>query len=134
MGFLEQAGYAPDALDIAVETLDPAKVARARVVGISVPMHTALMLGVRVGEWVRAINPTGHLCFYGLYASLNAEYLLDHGADSVIGGEWETRSRSRAAAPCLPPGSTPASVVASPVCRDMWSGALKRPVTWLPKG
>ncbi len=90
MGFLEQAGYAPDALDIAVETLDPAKVARARVVGISVPMHTALRLGVRVGEWVRAINPTSHLCFYGLYASLNAEYLLDHGADSVIGGEWET--------------------------------------------
>jgi len=37
MGFLDQAGYAPDALDIAVEKLDPAKVARARFVGTSVP-------------------------------------------------------------------------------------------------
>ncbi|MEC4675229.1 MAG: CUAEP/CCAEP-tail radical SAM protein, partial [Nitrospirota bacterium] len=30
-----------------------------------------------------------HICFYGLYASLNAEFLLDHLADSVIGGEYE---------------------------------------------
>ncbi len=52
-GFLERAGYAPDALDIAVEGLDPEKVARARFVGISVPMHTALRLGVRVAEQVR---------------------------------------------------------------------------------
>jgi radical SAM superfamily enzyme YgiQ (UPF0313 family) len=89
-GFLERARYAPDALDIAVEGLDPEKVARARFVGISVPMHTALRLGVRVAEQVRQRNPTCHICFYGLYASLNAEYLLEHGADSVIGGEFET--------------------------------------------
>ena len=30
-----------------------------------------------------------HICFYGLYASLNADYLLDTVADSVIGGEFE---------------------------------------------
>ena len=48
LAFLERAGYAPDALDISVERFDPEKVARARFVGISVPMHTALRLGVRV--------------------------------------------------------------------------------------
>ncbi len=90
LAFLERAGFAPDALDIAVDNFDTAKVARARFVGISVPMHTALRLGVRVAERVREINPAAIVCFYGLYAALNAEYLLEHGADFCIGGECET--------------------------------------------
>lgn len=90
LGFLERAGYAPAVIDIAVETLDVEKAARAKFVGICVPMHTALRLGVHVATRLREINPTCHICFYGLYASLNAEYLLEHHADSVIGGEYET--------------------------------------------
>jgi len=90
LGFLERAGYAPEALDISVEEFDAGKVARARLVGISVPMHTALRLGVRVAAEVRRINPGCHICFYGLYAALNAEYLLAHGGDSLIGGEFES--------------------------------------------
>jgi radical SAM superfamily enzyme YgiQ (UPF0313 family) len=89
LGFLRRAGFAPDALDVAVEQLDDAKIARARFVGICVPMHTALRLGVRVAERIREINPACHICFYGLYASLNSEYLLSHGADSCLGGEYE---------------------------------------------
>jgi len=54
-----------------------------------VPMHTALRLGVAIGARVREVNPRAHLCFYGLYATLNADYLLAHGVDSVIGGEIE---------------------------------------------
>jgi radical SAM superfamily enzyme YgiQ (UPF0313 family) len=89
LAFLARAGFAPDALDIAVESFDAEKVARARLVGISVPMHTALRLGVRVAERVREINPDAAICFYGLYAALNANYLLDHGADFCVGGECE---------------------------------------------
>ncbi len=89
LGFLERAGYTPDAIDIAVETLDMEKAARAEFVGICVPMHTALRLGVHVATRIREINPRCHICFYGLYASLNAEYLLENHADSVIGGEYE---------------------------------------------
>jgi radical SAM superfamily enzyme YgiQ (UPF0313 family) len=89
LGSLEHAGYAPAALDIAVERLNPAKVARARFIGIAVPMHTALRLGVRLVERIRALNPTCHICCYGLYATLNADYVLAHGVDSVIGGEYE---------------------------------------------
>ena len=89
MGFLEQAGYAPASLDIAVEKVDLERIRQARFVGISVPMHTALRLGVRVAELVRETNPSCHICFYGLYASLNAKYLLNNVADSVIGGEYE---------------------------------------------
>lgn len=89
MGFLEQAGFAPVSFDIAVENIDESALQLARFVGISVPMHTALRLGVRVAELIRAMNPACHICFYGLYASINAEYLLQRLADSVVGGEYE---------------------------------------------
>ncbi len=89
LGFLRAAGFPAAGLDISVEDFDAARVRQARVVGVCVPMHTALRLGVRVAEAVRAANPQCHICFYGLYASLNAGYLLHHVADSVIGGEYE---------------------------------------------
>jgi radical SAM superfamily enzyme YgiQ (UPF0313 family) len=88
-GFLRHAGYESETLDIAVEPFDETSIAGAWFIGISVPMHTALRLGVRVAERIRQTNPSCHICFYGLYASLNADYLLEHGADSIIGGEFE---------------------------------------------
>src|SRR5574339_89387 len=75
--FLQQAGYSSELLDLAVNSFDENKVARARFVGISVPMHTALRLGVRAAEQIRKINPDALICFYGLYATLNARYLLN---------------------------------------------------------
>jgi radical SAM superfamily enzyme YgiQ (UPF0313 family) len=87
--FLERAGYAPAVLDVSVEPLDAEKVAHAKLVAISVPMHTALRLGVGVAERVRALNPRAHVCFYGHYAVLNAAALLGGAADSVLAGEAE---------------------------------------------
>ncbi|HEV8642653.1 MAG TPA: CUAEP/CCAEP-tail radical SAM protein [Methylomirabilota bacterium] len=87
--FLERRGYAPAVMDVSVEPFDVEQVRRARVVAISVPMHTALRLGVGVAARVRQVNPSCHICFYGLYATLNAGYLLAHGADSVLAGELE---------------------------------------------
>ena len=89
LAFLERAGHAAEALDISVEPFELGTFVRARFVAISVPMHTALRLGVRVAEQIRRVNPGCHICFYGLYASLNADYLLEHCGDSVIGGEYE---------------------------------------------
>ena len=86
---LQQAGYAPVAVDTAVEPLDDAVIRQARVVAISVPMHTALRLGTQIAARVRAVNPGARICFYGLYAWLNAEYLLREYGDFVIGGEFE---------------------------------------------
>jgi radical SAM superfamily enzyme YgiQ (UPF0313 family) len=86
---LRQAGFAPAALDLARQHLDPEAVRRARLVAIAVPMHTALRLGVAAAERIRALNPGAHLCFYGLYASLNAATLIERGATSIIGGECE---------------------------------------------
>ncbi len=52
-------------------------------------MHTALRIGVQVAEQVRQLNPAASICFYGLYAWLNADYLLNNHGDYVIGGEYE---------------------------------------------
>lgn len=81
---LEEAGFTPDVLDIAVEPLDLEKVARARFIGISVPMHTALRLGIHLLHRIREVNPDVSICMYGLYAKLNADYLLSHGVDFCL--------------------------------------------------
>jgi radical SAM superfamily enzyme YgiQ (UPF0313 family) len=87
--FLEGRGYAPAVMDVSVEPFDAEKARRARVVAVSVPMHTALRVGVALIARVRAENPGCHVVAYGLYAQLNRDYLLAHGVDSVIGGEAE---------------------------------------------
>jgi radical SAM superfamily enzyme YgiQ (UPF0313 family) len=86
---LWQAGYLPVSVDTAVETLTDETIKQARFVGVSVPMHTALRLGHQLAKHVRLLNPAAHICFYGLYASLNADYLLQDCIDSTIGGEYE---------------------------------------------
>jgi radical SAM superfamily enzyme YgiQ (UPF0313 family) len=96
--FLERQGYQPAVMDVSAEAFDARRARRARLVAISVPMHTALRIGVTIAERVRAVNPACHLTFYGLYASLNAEYLFVHGADSVIAGEIEEPLGALAAA------------------------------------
>src|SRR5215470_2627628 len=88
--FLERRDYAPAVMDVSVEPFDLERARRAKLVAISVPMHTALRLGVMVAERVRAVNPTAHVCFYGLYAHLNASHLLERHADSVLAGESES--------------------------------------------
>src|SRR5205085_9817255 len=55
--FLARAGLAADTLDLAVEPWDDAKIRRATLVAIAVPMHTALRLGVRAAQRLRRDNP-----------------------------------------------------------------------------
>ena len=95
---LRQAGIGAAVLDLAVEPFDEAAARTARLVAIAVPMHTALRLGVQAAERARAANPGAHICFYGLYAWLNREYLLSRWGDSVIGGEPEAPLAALAAA------------------------------------
>ncbi|MEO7327714.1 MAG: CUAEP/CCAEP-tail radical SAM protein [Minicystis sp.] len=90
LGFLARAGLSAEALDIAVDALDPEAISAASFIGISVPMHTALRLGLALIARIRAQNLHCHVCFYGLYASLNAERIFARGGDAVIGGEYES--------------------------------------------
>ncbi len=87
--FLERAGFRPAALDLAVEPLDEALVRAARLIMVSVPMHTAARLGLAFAERARAIHPGALLAFHGLYAPLHAGLLETAGACAVLGGECE---------------------------------------------
>jgi radical SAM superfamily enzyme YgiQ (UPF0313 family) len=87
--FLERAGYAPAALDLAVERLDEARVRAARLIAFSVPMHTALKLALHAAARVRALNPDAVLAFHGLYAPLQAGALRAAGAAALLAGECE---------------------------------------------
>ncbi len=86
---LEAAGHTVRAVDTSVEAVDDELLAWSGLVAISVPMHTALRLGVEVARRARALRPDRHICLFGLYAWLNAESLLAGTADSVVGGEFE---------------------------------------------
>ena len=88
-GVLDRAGFRARILDVAVDDFDPAQVATVPLVAISTPMHTALRLGVRVAEHVREINPSAHICFFGLYAELHAAHLIPRVADTCLGAEFE---------------------------------------------
>ena len=111
-----------------MEALDDgarARLAAARLVVLSVPMHTALSLGLRVAARVRRENPSAHVCFFGLYAVLH-EQLLRRTADGVLGPDCEeslvalASALERAPAPASlaarrwrsPPGRRPALVPA----------------------
>ena len=87
--FLEAAGFAPSALDLAVEPLDPARVRAARLILLSVPMHTALRLALRALGRLRELAPDAAIAFHGLYALMHAPLLQRAGAVAVLGGECE---------------------------------------------
>ncbi|HXV77023.1 MAG TPA: CUAEP/CCAEP-tail radical SAM protein [Candidatus Polarisedimenticolaceae bacterium] len=88
---LERCGFRPAAVDLAVEPLAAEAASRpADLIAISVPMHTALHIGVAAARRLRGAHEAAHICLYGLYASLNADYLLGAGlCDSIVGGEFE---------------------------------------------
>ena len=77
------AGFDVTCRDLAAQSLERRLVEESDVVAISVPMHTAIRLGVQLGSQVKAVKPDVHLCYYGLYASLNASYLLERGGEHV---------------------------------------------------
>ncbi|HSN13955.1 MAG TPA: CUAEP/CCAEP-tail radical SAM protein, partial [Anaeromyxobacteraceae bacterium] len=87
--FLERSGFRPAALDLSLDRLEPGRVAAARLAAISVPMHTALRLGIGAARRIRELNPGCAVAFHGLYATLNAELLAREGAVAVLSGECE---------------------------------------------
>jgi hypothetical protein len=98
LAFLQAAELKAEAVDLSVQPLLDEQIASAKIIAIAAPMHTALRLGAAAAQRVRAQNPAAHICFFGLYAWLNADYLLSALADSVIAGEVEEPLRDLCAA------------------------------------
>ena len=91
---LRAEGFEPTVRDLAVEELTDTDLDRAELVAVSVPMHTAMRLGQRVLERLRAAHSDTPIVFFGLYAVLNADHLFANGASAVIGGEFDTALRA----------------------------------------
>jgi len=87
--WLRREGCRVSCVDLAVERLHEEAVVTADLIAFHLPMHTATRLAARVVGKVRAINPGAHLCFYGLYAPGNADYLRKLGGQTILGGEFE---------------------------------------------
>lgn len=90
VAWLRQDGHDVHVVDLAVDDKLPEHVIRgAALVGCYVPMHTATRLAAAVARRVRELNPQAHLVCYGLYASMNEDYLRSLGAQTILGGEFE---------------------------------------------
>jgi radical SAM superfamily enzyme YgiQ (UPF0313 family) len=87
--WLRHAGVTVNCQDLSQGRLYEEDIRTADVVAFYIPMHTATRIAVHVLERVKALNPQAHLCFYGLYAAMNADYLRRLGAETILGGEFE---------------------------------------------
>lgn len=83
------AGHQVRCVDVAVDTLSADDVDWADRVALSVPMHTAMRLALRVADTVRARRPGLPLCFFGLYAAMAGDLTVTSPADAIIAGEFE---------------------------------------------
>jgi radical SAM superfamily enzyme YgiQ (UPF0313 family) len=88
--WLQAAGGRVACLDLAVQSFLPELVEDAGLIAFYLPMHTATRLAAALIEQVRAVNPTAHLCCYGLYAPVNEPFLRRLGVQTILGGEFES--------------------------------------------
>jgi radical SAM superfamily enzyme YgiQ (UPF0313 family) len=81
-------GHEVAVLDLAVMPYDPEAVAWAEKVAISVPMHTAMRLGVGLARRIGSEHPRIPIAFYGLYAAVGADRTAGRLAERVMAGEY----------------------------------------------
>jgi radical SAM superfamily enzyme YgiQ (UPF0313 family) len=126
--WLRQAGFTVRCLDLSIDSLDVEALRAANLIAFYVPMHMGTRMAVPVITQVRQINPQAHLCCYGLYAPVSADYLRRLGVGTILGGEFEeglvtlakqvseeTKGRRDEEAGEHPPASSPHRVIASPL-------------------
>lgn len=87
--WIAQRSHNVACFDLSVECLDDDTVRESDLIAFYLPMHTATRLAAKVIQRVHALNPTAHICCYGLYAPLNESYLRSLGAGTILGGEFE---------------------------------------------
>jgi radical SAM superfamily enzyme YgiQ (UPF0313 family) len=87
--WLRKRGHEVACFDLTRQRLDEGTVRAAGLIAIYLPMHTATRLAVKLIPLLRQENPRAHICCYGLYAPMNAEYLRRLGVGTILGGEFE---------------------------------------------
>lgn len=89
--WLRKRGHQVTSLDLSRQALDERAVRAAGLIAIYLPMHTATRLAAKLLPALRELNPQAHLCCYGLYAPMNAQYLRSLGVATILGGEFEAQ-------------------------------------------
>jgi radical SAM superfamily enzyme YgiQ (UPF0313 family) len=87
--WLREAGVNVTCLDLSQHAMDEKAVLQADLIAFYLPMHTATRIASCAVQKVRQLNPSVHLCAYGLYAPVNAEFLHKLGVNTILGGEFE---------------------------------------------
>src|SRR5216683_585780 len=87
--WLRKRGHAVTCFDLTRQELDARAVGSAELIAIYLPMHTATRLACKLIPLLRVQNPGAHICCYGLYAPMNAEYLRSLRVGTILGGEFE---------------------------------------------
>src|ERR1700722_16537872 len=87
--WLRARGHEVSCLDLTRQALDEDAILAADLISFYVPMHTATRLAAGLVPKARCLNARAHICFYGLYAPVNEEYLRDLGVGTILGGEFE---------------------------------------------
>jgi radical SAM superfamily enzyme YgiQ (UPF0313 family) len=88
-GWLRRRGHEVACFDLTRQSLDAGVVRSVELIAIYLPMHTATRLACKLIPSLREQNPGAHICCYGLYAPMNAEYLRSLGVGTILGGEFE---------------------------------------------
>ena len=87
--WLRNRGHEVSCLDLSRQSLDETAIRAAGLIAIYLPMHTATRLAAKLIPTLREWNLRAHLCCYGLYAPMNADYLRALGVATILGGEFE---------------------------------------------
>jgi radical SAM superfamily enzyme YgiQ (UPF0313 family) len=87
--WLREAGFEVVVEDLSRNRLDESAVRDAGLVALFLPMHTATRLALPVITRLRELNPSAHLCAYGLYAPVNEALLRRRGVTTILGVEFE---------------------------------------------
>lgn len=88
--WLRRSGHEVVCLDLTRQRLDEGAVKAAGLIAIYLPMHTATRLAAKLIPVLSEMNSRAHVCCYGLYAPMNAEYLRGLGVGTILGGEFES--------------------------------------------
>lgn len=87
--WLRDAGFEVAVGDLSRDRLDERAAGDAGLIALFLPMHTATRLALPVIARLQALNPTAHLCAYGLYAPVNDALLRRRGVHTILGVEFE---------------------------------------------
>ena len=87
--WLRARGHDVSCLDLTRQAFNEQAILAANLISFYVPMHTATRLAADLVPKVSKLNRRAHLCFYGLYAPVNEEYLRGIGVGTILGGEFE---------------------------------------------